>query len=103
LGGREVKLQRSTSAGQFGAAIDVYPENWTWFIAPLPKGSTTFRVEINVPVENVSVGVLRARLHGREQRFPRRRVGAVFPTFRPERRAWSQALQPLRSLVDVEH
>ena len=101
LGGQEVKPRKVTSAGQFGAAIDASSENWTWFIVPLPSGDVGFQLDLTVPSENASLGVyVRGYTAAANDAAPEE--GAVFPTFHADRRAWSQTLQPLRSLTPNE-
>jgi hypothetical protein len=102
LGGREVKAIKSTSAGQFGAATDPSPENWSWFIVPVPKGETLLDVEVTVLAEQARVGLF---LRGATAvgTAPAPTDGTtVFPTPRAERRAWSHTLQPLRIFPLVE-
>jgi hypothetical protein len=99
IAGREVTPAKSTSAGQFGAATDVAPENWIWFIAPLPKGDPLVQIELNVPPQNAAVGIfLRGVTAANNDPAPEAEV--TFPTFRAERRAWSQTLQPMQDLAD---
>ena len=95
LGGREAKARKSTSVGQFAAASDASPENWTWFIAPLPPGDTTFQIDLSVLMEEASIGVF-VRGFTPAGNDPAPDEAAVFPTFRADRRAWSQTLQPVR-------
>lgn len=91
LGGQVVKARRTGSAGQFGAASDAARENWAWFLAPVPKGQMAFNVEVRVPSADAAVSVyLRGTIAARNDAAPE--AGAVFPTFRPERQAWSQTL-----------
>ena len=98
LGGQEVKARKVTSAGQFGAAIDASPENWSWFIVPLPKGITAFQIDLSVLLEEASVGIY-VRGYTPATNEPAPEEGAVFPTFRADRRAWSQTLQPLKLIA----
>jgi hypothetical protein len=94
VNGREAKARKVTSAGQFGAAVDASPENWTWFIVPVAAGPVNLQVDVATGLAQASVGVfLRGALRATSDPVP---AGAVaFPTFRADRRAWSKALQPL--------
>jgi hypothetical protein len=97
LGGRTAGVIRSMSAGQFAAATDASPENWTWFIVSLEKGATSFQVDVGVPTDAAAVGVfMRGAVPATSAPSPE--TGAVFPTFREDRRPWSQTLQPLTPL-----
>lgn len=94
LNGRDVELRRTGSSGQFGAAIDPSPENWTWFMAPLPPGDVAFQIEVTSSAEEVSIGVfVRGAVAARNDPPPE--SGAVFPTHRADRRGWSQTLLPV--------
>ena len=94
LNGRDAVLRKTTSAGQFAAATDDRPENWTWFIAPIARGPNAFRIELALPLEDVSVGIY-IRGFTTATNDPAPELGNVFPTHNPERRAWSETLQPL--------
>jgi hypothetical protein len=95
LGGREVTARKVGSAGQFGAATDASPENWTWFIVPMPMGETTVQIEMTVPADEASIGVfLRGAVVADNDPAPDDGM-PVFPVFKAERRAWSQTLVPL--------
>lgn len=97
VGGRVTTVRKVTSAGQFAAATDASPENWTWFIVSVAPGETIFHLDLNIWSDAVSVGVyLRGLAPATNETAPE--TGAVFPTLRPDRRAWSQTLQPLRLL-----
>ena len=97
VGGRVTPVRKITSAGQFAAASDASPENWTWFIVSVAPGETIFQLDLDVWSDVVSVGVyLRGLTPATNEAAPE--TGAVFPTLRPDRRAWSQTLQPLRLL-----
>jgi hypothetical protein len=97
VGGRVMPVRKVTSAGQFAAATDASPENWTWFIVPIAPGETIFNLDLNVWSDAASVGVyLRGTVPATNDAAPA--SGALFPTLRPDRRAWSQTLQPLRLL-----
>lgn len=97
VGGRVLPVRKITSAGQFAAATEASPENWTWFIVPVAAGETIFSVDLNIWSDEASVGVyLRGTTPATNEAAP---VGrAAFPTLRPDRRAWSQTLQPLTKL-----
>lgn len=98
LDGRPVKARRSMSAGQFSAASDASPENWAWFIVPVPKGRTTFQIDVRAPGGSSEIGVyLRGATHALNEQEPQGEP--VFPVYRPDRRAWSQTLLPLQSYV----
>ena len=95
IAGREVTARQVGSAGQFGAATDASPDNWTWFIVPVPMGDTTAQIELTAPAEEMSVGIyLRGFVPADNDPAP---AGddPVFPVLNPERRAWSQTLLPL--------
>jgi hypothetical protein len=97
IGGREVTVRKSRSAGQFGAASDASPENWVWFLVSLPKGETTVRVDLSVMIDRAEVGIfVRGFTTAANDAADE---GPVFPTFRPERRAWSRTLEPLRAIT----
>lgn len=97
VGGRVVTARKVTSTGQFAAATEASPENWTWFIVPVVAGETIFSLDLNVWADQAAVGVfLRGTTPARNE--PAAPGGAVFPTLQPDRRAWSQTLQPMRTL-----
>jgi hypothetical protein len=98
INGRQVRLTRKGSAGQFGAAVEASPDNWTRFIAPLSPGEHDLEVTLAVPFEKVSVGIyvtgaLDATSDTAEEGEP------AFPVFQPDQRPWSQTLQPLKVFV----
>ena len=94
LSGRDVRVTKVTSKGQFGAATDPSPENWTWFTVPLARSDTTFQIEVAVLQEQAQIGIyLRGAL--RATNDPPSDDAAAFPTFQADRRSWSQTLQPL--------
>jgi hypothetical protein len=95
INGRDVEVRRSTSVGQFGAAIDASPENWMWFVAALPAGDNVVQIDLTLIAEEESIGVF-VRGAVPAQNDPAPESGAVFPTFHAERRPWSQTLLPLR-------
>lgn len=91
LNGQAVRVQRATSAGQFGAASDASPDNWVWFIASLPKNTTTFEFNLRVPPGKAKLSAyLRGTVAATSAAAPE--AGLVFPVFKPEQRAWSQTL-----------
>ena len=98
INGRPVRLTRKGSAGQFGAAVEASPDNWTWFIAALPPDVHDVQVTLSVPFEKASVGIYvtgardatSAAAEGEEP---------AFPVFQPDQRPWSQTLQPLKVFV----
>jgi hypothetical protein len=93
VGGRMAEVQKLTSVGQFGAATDPSPDNWTWFIVPLSPGDTTFKIDLSLWMEKAAISVyLRGTTPAANDPAPE--TGAVFPTFRADRRGWSQTLQP---------
>jgi hypothetical protein len=92
--GRAVPWEKSGSAGQFGAAVEPSAENWTWFVARLEPGGHEFALEVQAPRKATSVGVfLRGGVPVTND--PEPAEGPVFPQFQPDRRPWSQTLQPL--------
>ncbi|MBM3852491.1 MAG: hypothetical protein FJ399_04975 [Verrucomicrobia bacterium] len=94
LSGREARVTKVTSDGQFGAATEPSPENWTWFTVPLARSDNTFQIEVAVLQEQAQIGIyLRGAL--RATNDPPPDDAAPFPTFQAERRSWSQTLQPL--------
>ena len=100
LGGRDVKPRKIVSAGQFGAAIDASPENWTWFIVPLPNGDTSVQLELTVPADEASIGFfVRGSVQAQNDSAPED-GSPVFPVFNPDRRTWSQTLLPLTTYPD---
>ncbi len=101
LKGRPAEVQATTSVGQFGAAIDVSPENWTWLMVPLPPGDTTFEIDVTVraPAATFSVFVRGSVAVGNA---PAPEGVAVFPTHRADRKAWSQTLQSPKSFSVLE-
>jgi hypothetical protein len=102
LGGRDVKPRKIVSAGQFGAAIDASPENWTWFIVPVSNGETSVQLELTVSADEASIG-LYLRGSVRAESDPAPDDGSpVFPVFNPERRAWSQTLLPLTAYPEYK-
>lgn len=101
VSGVPVKARREVSAGQFGAAITQSPDNWAWFIVPLPRGVSTVQLDVKVPTEDAAVSVyLRGSVGARNDAAPE--DGAVFPVFRPERRPWSQTLLVPRRFGEPE-
>jgi hypothetical protein len=98
IGGREANVRKVTSAGQFGAALDVSPDNWTWLIVPLAPGETTFQIDVSA---NVGAAAVSVYLRGTtpEVNAPAPEGRAVFPTFRADRRGWSQTLQPRQNFT----
>lgn len=97
LGNQQVQPRLATSVGQFGAAIEPSPENWAWFIVPLTRGDTKFEIEIAAAQAEVAVGVF-VRGVTAAPSDPEPEGVAVFPTVRPNVRAWSQTLQPMRKI-----
>jgi hypothetical protein len=91
---QEADLRTTGSKGQFSAADNPSPEQWTWFLAPVTTGSRSFRIELDVPVASASVGVY---LRGVAPAVSEAAPDGVpaFPTFRAEQRAWSQTLAPV--------
>ena len=100
FGGREVQARKVTSAGQFGAAIEASPENWSWFIVPLARGDTSFVIDLNVLLEDPVIGVF-VRGTAVAQNDPAPEEGAAFPTFQADRRGWSQTLQAARPVSEM--
>ncbi len=97
VGGRIVQPRKVSSTGQFAAATDASPENWTWFIVPVAAGESIFSLDLHLWADEASVGVF---LRGTTPAVndPAPAAGAVFPTLQPDRRGWSQTLTPLRLL-----
>lgn len=95
VAGREMQPRKIGSAGQFGAATDASPENWTWFIIPVPKGDSTVQIELTIPADEASIGTyLRGFVAAESDPAPD--DGApVFPLYNSNRRAWSLTLMPL--------
>jgi hypothetical protein len=87
----------ATSVGQFAAALEPSPDNWVWFIVPLPSGSRTFQIEVAAAQLQIAVGVY-ARGVTASRHDPAPEEGPVFPTLRATQRPWSQTLQPLQSI-----
>jgi hypothetical protein len=100
INGQEVKPRLATSVGQFAAAMDPSPENWSWFIVPLARGDTRFEIELAASQPQISVGVF-VRGTAPAHHDPAAEDVVAFPTVRPTQRAWSQTLQPLRTLPEV--
>ncbi len=96
LSGRAAKVRTLGSAGQFGAAAQPSPENWKWLIVPISAGEQSLVVSLDVPLERASIG---AYVRGFSPVGPGTESGEgpAFPLFRPEQRAWSQTLLPLRA------
>lgn len=95
--GVALKVARSGSAGQFGAAIEPSPDNWTWFTVPVPRDSHEYRVYVELPAKEASVGIyLRGAARAAETE-PAAPEKPAFPLFRPDERPWSQTLLPLRA------
>jgi hypothetical protein len=95
VSGRDLQPRKIGSAGQFGAATDASPENWTWFIIPVPKGDSTVQIELTIPADEASIGTyLRGFVAAESDPAPD--DGApVFPLYNSNRRAWSLTLMPL--------
>lgn len=100
LNGQEVKPRLATSVGQFAAAMDPSPENWSWYLVPLPPGDTRFALELAAAQPQIAVGVF-VRGTAPDHHEPAGGDETPFPTVRPTRRAWSQTLQPLRILPEL--
>lgn len=97
LGNQPAKPIVATSVGQFAAARDPSPDNWVWFIVPIKAGRTAFQIEIAAAQLQMAVGVyVRGVVPAAND--PEPETGAVFPTLRPNLRAWSQTLQPLKKI-----
>jgi hypothetical protein len=97
IDGRPVRLARSGSAGQFGAAVDASPENWNWFLGQLPAGEHDFAISVSLPAARAAVGVfLRGHVPADSDDAPKDAI--AFPLFQPDQRPWSQTLQPLKVL-----
>lgn len=95
VGGRDVTLRKTGSAGQFAAAIDVLPENWTWYLATLPAGETAVQIDLKVLSDDTGIGVyMRGTAPALNEPAPDNDA-PVFPVFNAERRAWSQVVVPL--------
>lgn len=96
LSGRLVSVRPGGSAGQFGAADQPSPEHWSWFFVPLPPGEHALRLSLDVPLEKTAIGVY---LRGFTPTQPglEPAEGAAFPVSRPDQRAWSQTLLPLKA------
>ena len=96
LAGSEATVRKSGSEGQFSAAGEPSPEHWTWFIVPVAPGDTTFQIDLDVPLENASIGVyLRGFTRAGNEAAPEN--VSVFPAYHPEQRAWSQTLLPSKT------
>jgi hypothetical protein len=99
LNGRNARLTRNESAGQFGAAADASPENWIWLRTPIARGTRTFDISLNVPLEGARVGVyLRGTVPASNDDAPDE--PAPFPVYQPLQKAWSFTLQPLMALQE---
>jgi hypothetical protein len=101
LGGQPAKPRTATSVGQFAAAQDPSPDNWVWFIVPLKAGRASFQIEITAAQIQMGVGVY-VRGVTPAANDPAPETGAAFPTLRPNLRAWSQTLQPLKRVPAEE-
>jgi hypothetical protein len=95
IGGRDVTPRRQGSAGQFGAATDASPENWTWFIVPVSQGDTTVQIELTVSADEASIGAFLRGFTAEDSDPAPDDESPVFPVFNPQRRAWSQTILPL--------
>ncbi|MDO8539740.1 MAG: hypothetical protein Q7S40_04805 [Opitutaceae bacterium] len=97
---RAITTRTVGSAGQFGAAAEPSPENWKWFIIPVAAGTRKIDIDVTVPVDSASVGIfLRGSVD--VQNDPAPEEAAVFPTYRPGSRGWSQALLPLTASPEM--
>ena len=95
VNGRAVRLVKRGSAGQFGAAVEASPENWTWFIAPIAAGDQRFTLDLTVPLAKAAVAVfLRGYVTASSDDAPDE--GPAFPLYRADQRPWSQTLQALK-------
>src|SRR5581483_11887280 len=98
LGGRRVTATKSTSAGQWAAAGEPSPENWSWFIVPLTAGATDFSIDLDIPLAEARVGVfLRGAVPAVSE--PAQGDGPAFPLFKPDQRGWSQTIAPLQAFA----
>jgi hypothetical protein len=99
IDGRAANVTRTGSAGQFGAAGEPSPENWTWFIARTQPGTHTVEVRLDIPLNEPVVGIfLRGAVTATSDAAPE--GVAAFPVNQPDRRPCSQTLQPLTKLSD---
>jgi hypothetical protein len=98
INGRPARVGVRTSAGQFGAAVDASPENWTWLVVPLNAGDNDVDVTLNIPVDGAAVGVF---VRGSVSAHHDEATGdePAFPVFQPTRRPWSQTIQSLKAFV----
>ncbi|MEY4938763.1 MAG: hypothetical protein RIQ93_498 [Verrucomicrobiota bacterium] len=96
--GVAVKVARSGSAGQFGAAIEPSPDNWTWFTTPVPPNTPhEYRVYVEAPAKEASIGIY---VRGATPAAPTEEADPdrpAFPLFRADTRPWSQTLLPVRA------
>ncbi|WP_414662848.1 alpha-amylase family protein [Horticoccus sp. 23ND18S-11] len=98
INGRVARVRAAASDGQFGAAKDASPENWSWFIVPIAPGETAFQIDLNLWLDEATVSVfVRGTTAATSETAPE--TGPAFPTFRADRRAWSQTLQPRQVVV----
>ena len=95
VGGRLVTPVKTGSTGQFGAAKDASPENWTWFVLPISPGDFAVQIELTVSEEATSMGAyLRGFVPAGNDPAPGDGT-PVFPLYNSQRRPWSQTLSPL--------
>jgi hypothetical protein len=91
---RATDFVRHQSVGQFGAAVEASPENWTWLIAALPAGSHDVEITLQIPLRKAAVGIfIRGSVLASNDSVSDEVV--AFPTFQPERRPWSHTVRSL--------
>jgi hypothetical protein len=94
IDGRTASVTRKQSAGQFGAAVDASPENWTWLITSLTAGRHEIEITLDVPLARASIAVYVKGAVAAHHDSPAGEP-AVFPSYQPEQKAWSSTLRSL--------
>jgi len=92
--GQDVTVVVSKSNGAFGATGEGPLEHWVWFLAEVPTGEHTVRIEATGPALAVPTGVyLRGDVPAPPSAAPFDK-GPAFPLYHADRIPWSRVLVP---------
>lgn len=92
IDGRTARITWKRSAGQFGAAVESSPENWSWLIAAIAGGKHEIELTLDLPLARAAVGIYLKGFVAADNDAAPDGVPA-FPVFQAEQRAWAQALR----------
>jgi len=95
--GQDAAVAVSKSKGAFGAAGEGQLEHWIWFMAKVPEGEHTVRVEATGPMLAVPTGIfVRGDVSAPPSAAPFDK-GPAFPLYRADGVPWSRVLVPLQT------